>query len=237
MGAIAGTLAVAAGAAAGLAAGCGSGGTQTSSISTVGTDTQQAALSQSQYIREADQICAESDAAVNAISPGATVGEQAASTSQQVQIMRDELSSIQALGTPTGATPSRFLSALSNVGHQISRKHLALERGDETALPGIVSSIDAAESRAQSAAQDYGFKSCGDFGVPSGTTTSTSGTSTVPAPTTTTPATTTPVPAPPAPTPAPVPPTGGGAGTPPSGGGTGGSSGGVGAGSGGVGAG
>jgi hypothetical protein len=216
--------------------GCGDDGAQTSSISTVGTETTPTVLSSSDYIQQADQICAESNAAINAIVPGATTGEQAASTTQQLEITRDELSSLQTLGAPEGSSPDRFLNALGSVTSQLSRKRLALDRGDLAALPAIITALDGAEARAQAAAGDYGFKDCGDFGVPSGSVPP-GGTTTAPSATTTTPPATTPVPAPPAPTPAPVPPSDGGAGTTPPGSGDGGSSGGVGPGSGGVGAG
>ena len=224
--AIAGTFALA----AAVLGGCGDGGAQTSSISTIGTDTTPAALTRSSYVLQADQICAESNAAINAIVPGATAGEQSASTTQELQITRDELSSLQTLGAPAGDSPDSFLSALGSVTSQLTRKRLALDRSDLAALPAIATSLDAAQTRAQSAASAYGFKQCGSFGVPSGATPS--GTTTTPTPTTTTPVTPTTV-TPTTVTPTTVPPTGGGAGTPPSGGGDTGS-GGVGPGSGGV---
>jgi hypothetical protein len=213
-------------------AGCGDGGAQTSSISTIATDTTPTALTRSGYIRQADQICAESNAAIDGIVPGATAGEQLASTTQELQITRDELSSLQTLGAPSGDSPDRFLSALNSVINQLARKRLALDRNDLVALPATATAVVGAQTRAQAAASAYGFKQCGSFGAPAGTTPSGTATTTTPTTTTTpvTPTTTTPVtPVPPAP----VPPTGGGAGTPPSGdGGSG--SGGVGPGSGGV---
>jgi hypothetical protein len=199
--------------------GCGDSGPSTSGIDTVGStgSTTTPALTRSAYIRQADEICAESDAAITAITPGSTSAEQAASTTQQLQITRDELKSLQTLGAPEGDAPDAFLGDLDKVATQLSRKKLALERGDDADLPGIIAGIDSAQARAQSSAQAYGFKKCGTFGAPSGTVTTPNGggggtaTATVPTttvvPTVTTPTTTTPAPAP-----APVP---GGTGTPP----------------------
>jgi len=204
--------------AAALISGCGSSGPSTSAIETVGTttgSTTTAALSRSDYIHQSDQICAESDAAITAITPGATAAEQAASTTQELQVTRDELKSLQTLGAPQGNAPDAFLADLDKVASQLSRKKLALERGDTAALPGIVSGIDAAQTRAQSSAQAYGFHKCGSFGAPAGTlpTPNGGGTSTASATTTTVvPAPVTPTPPTPAPAPALVP---GGTGAPP----------------------
>lgn len=224
-GALAGAFAPALIAAAALA-GCGSSGPSTSGIETIDSTTTPA-LSRSAYVRQADSICAESDAAITGITPGATAAEQAASTTQELQITRDELRSLQTLGAPEGDAPDAFLGDLDKVAAELSRKKLALERGDEAALPGIIAGIDSAQARAQSSGQAYGFKKCGTFGAPAGTlptpnggggaATPTSTTPVVPAPTA---PTTTPAPPPPAPVP-------GGTGAPPttttgSGGGSGG---------------
>lgn len=221
--AIAGALASVA-----LIAGCGDSGPSTSSIATVSTATTPTALSRTDYVRQADDICAESNAAINGIVPGATAGALAASTTQELQITRDELSSLESLTAPEGDSPDRFLATLGHVAEQLARKRLALDRQDEASLPTITTALDSAEASAQSAASNYGFKKCGDFGVPSGSpagTTTTSSTTPV-APTTTPVApTTTPT--------TPAPPTGG-AGTPPTGTPGGGGSGGIGPGTGGV---
>jgi hypothetical protein len=198
--------------AAALVSGCGSSGPSTSGLETIGStgSTTTPALSHSSYIRQADEICAESDAAITAITPGSTSAEQAASTTQQLQITRDELKSLQTLGAPEGDAPDAFLGDLDKVATQLSRKKLALERDDQSALPGIIAGIDTAQAKAQTSAQAYGFKTCGSFGNPSGTLpaptgggggggTATTPTTTTVVPTPTTPTTTTP------PAPAPVP--------------------------------
>ncbi len=228
--AIAGGLAPAAFAVA-LLSGCGSSGPSTSGIETVGSSTTDTtALTKDAYIRQADGICAESAAAVSAITPGTSSAEQAAATTQELSIVRDELKSLQTLGAPEGDAPDSFLSAMGKVVDQLQRKQLALERNDQTALTSIASSLDAAESSAGSAARSYGLKKCGDFGTPSGTvptpTGRNGGSSTSVTPTTTTVTPTTVTPTAPAPTPAPTPaPAPGGTGTPPTGGGGGGSGG------------
>lgn len=221
-------------AATAVVAGCGSG-TDTSSIATVpsGTSTTPSSLSRSSYIQQADEICAESNAAVNSIVPGSTSAEQASSTSQQLAVTRDELRSIQSLGAPQGAPASAFLSALGTVNTQLGRKNLALQRGDVGSLATIAAALDTAEAKARSAASSYGFRKCGSVGSPAGSSvnTATSSTATTTTVTPTTPTVVTPT------TPTVAPPdTGGGSPapvTPPNGGSGGGGTGGVGPGSGG----
>ncbi len=196
-------------AAAAVVAGCGGGGSDTSSIATVSSSTTTTTLSQASYIRQADAICGESNAAINAIVPGSTSGEQAASTTQEVEILRDEISSLQSLGTPEGASPARFLAALQSISTELNRKRQALAQGNESTLASIAASLDNAEAKAQALGSNYGFKKCGGVSAPSGSPV-TGGNGGGATPTTVTPTATTPTTATPTTTPTTV--------TPPSGG-------------------
>ena len=190
--------------------GCGGSDSDTSSIATVGSSTTTpTTLSESDYIKQADSICAESNTAINAIVPGATSGEQEAATSQEAEIVRDEIASLQTLGTPEGASPAKFLAAMQSISTQLNRKRQALQQGDDASLASITASLDDAEAKAQSAGADFGFKKCGGTSAPSGSPVTggggaPSGGSTV------TPTATTPTVAPPTTTIAPVTPPGGG---------------------------
>ncbi len=184
--------------------GCGGSNSDTSSIATVGssTSTTPVTLSKSAYIRQADAICGESNAAINAIVPGSTSGEQAASTSQEAAIIRNEISSLHTLGTPQGASPAQFIAAMQGISTQLNRKRLALQRGDEGVLPSITAALDDAEAKAQSLGASYGFKNCGGTSAPSGSPVAGgSGGSTATTPTTVTPTTITPTTTPTAVTP------------------------------------
>jgi hypothetical protein len=219
--------------AGGLLAGCGGSSSDTSSIATVGSSTTTpTTLSHTAYISQADQICAESNAAISAIVPGSTSAEQTAAATQESAIVRDEISSLQSLGTPEGPSPAKFLSALQDVNTQLNRKRLALQQGNASELSTITAALDSAEAKAQSAGASFGFKKCGGVSAPSGTpvtgagggggggatpTTTVAPTTTTVAPTTTTPPVTTTPPSGGGSSPAPTPtttttPTGGGGG-------------------------
>jgi hypothetical protein len=190
--------------------GCGGSDSDTSSIATVGSSTTTPpTLSQSDYIKQADAICAESNAAIAAIVPGATSGEQAVAASQEQGIIRDEISSVQSLGTPEGQSPARYLAAMQGISTQLNRKRQALQSGDDSSLTSITASLDDAEAKADAAGADYGFKKCGGTSAPSGSPVTGGGTAGGGS-TPVTPTATTPTVAPPITTTTPVAPPGGG---------------------------
>ena len=188
-------------------------------------------LSKAAFIKQADQICAEANSAIDSLSAG-TSPDQSFQVSQELDITRSELQSLQALTPPqeNRGTLNNFLAGVKNEVDALSRANTAVQSGGDT------SSADAelatARQNAESAATQYGMKDCGSAKArhtqQGGATTTVPPTTTAVTPTT--PTTTTPVtppaPAPaPAPAPPPAPPSGGtGGGT----GGTGGSSGGSG---------
>src|SRR6266511_5753831 len=206
-------------AAAILATGCG--GSETAPVVPVegasgASGAQGVALSKDQFIQQADAICGEANAALAGLN-SATVGNGAETqAAQELQIVRSELTSMQALTPPSEdrSTLDAFLSALKDEVSALDAKKAALEQGGDTSTAD--SELASAKSSGQSAAHDYGFKACGKGAeAPSATPSQTTTTLAVP------PATT-PAPAPAAPA-APAPPATGGA---PTGGATGGGTGG-----------
>ena len=187
------------------------------------------ALSKPDFIKQGDAICGEANAALAGLSGGTAAADQKTQASQELQITRSELSSLQSLTPPDQdrSTLQKFLSGLQNEVSALNHMKAAVDQGGDTSTADT--ELTSAKSNAQSAAADYGFKDCANGA--SGTQPSTSGaappvtTPVAPATTTPAPATTTPVaPAAPAAPPAAAPPSGGTGGS--TGGGTGGSTGG-----------
>jgi hypothetical protein len=225
-----------------LASGCGSSSSPVTSSGASGASgasgiSGSTGLSKSAFIKQADQICAEANSAVESLG-GATTGDQSFRISQELDITRSELESLQALTPPSEnrATLNDFLTAVKNEVDALSRANTAASSGGDTSSADA--ELASAKTNAEQAATQYGMKKCGNAktrptqpetstSVPTTTTTpvpTTTPTTTTPVPTTTTPA--------PVPAPAPAPPSGGTGGSPS--GGTGGSSG-AGTGSGGTG--
>ncbi len=205
-------------AAAILATGCG--GSETAPVVPVegasgASGAQGVALSKDQFIQQADAICGEANAALGGLS-SATVGNGAETqAAQELQIVRSELTSMQALTPPSEdrSTLDAFLSSLKDEVSALDAKKAALDQGGDTSTAD--SELASAKSSAQSAAQDYGFKACGK-GAEAPSTSTGQTTTTLATPPATTPVT------PPAPV-TPTPPATGGA---PTGGATGGGTGG-----------
>jgi hypothetical protein len=190
-----------------------------------------AALSKPALIEQGDAICGEANAALASLDSGAAGNDPAVKASQELQITRSELDSLQALTSPRQepSSLSDFLAALKDEIDALGREKAALDQGGDTGA--AESDAGVAESNAEAAAQSYGFKECAGGGhrgatratettttpAPSAPTTPTTPTTTPTTPTTPTPAT----PAAPA-----TPPATGGAGGATSGGATGGGTGG-----------
>jgi hypothetical protein len=175
-------------------------------------------LDKDAFIAQGDAICGEANAALAALE----AGDPGLQATQELQITRSELDSLQALSPPEAGRSAldRFLSALEDQVDALSQKQTAIEQGGDTAAADTA--VSSAASSAQAAAQAYGFQDCAIASAPAPTP----GTATAPPVTTTAAPPTTVEPPPP-------PPSGGtGGGT---GGNTGGSTGSGGSGSGGTG--
>jgi hypothetical protein len=215
-------------------AGCGGGSSTVTSSGASGASgatgaNGAAGLSKAAFIKQADQICAEANTAIDSLSAG-TSTDQSFQVSQELDITRSELQSLQALTPPQGnkATLNDFLTAVKNEVDALTRANTAVQGGGDTSSADA--ELASAKQNAEAAATRYGMKDCGNaksHHQQATAPTTAVPTTTTPVPTTT-PTTTTPVTpttTTPAPAPAPVPPTGGTGG---SSGGTGGSAGGTG---------
>jgi hypothetical protein len=173
------------------------------------------ALSKPDFIKQGDAICGEANAALAGLSGGTTAGDQKTQTSQELQITRSELDSLQSLTPPDQdrSTLDKFLSGLQNEVSALTQMRTAVDQGGDTSSADA--ELTSATSNAESAAADYGFKDCANGA--SQTQPATSGAAptapapTAPAPTAPAPTATTPAPVAPAAPPAATGGTGGGA--------------------------
>jgi hypothetical protein len=124
--------------------------------------------SKSEFIDEADSICAEANAAVAnlAASPAANVPELLAE--QQYEYARGELEQLQTLTPPEDdrSALDRFYTALRDQIDVLRKQQLAIQRGDDDALAEVSEELPAADAEVRAAAADYGFDECGTEGAP-----------------------------------------------------------------------
>jgi hypothetical protein len=158
-------------------------------------------LAQSDYVSQGDAICLETNTLLASVDE--TDAAQAAT--DQAEIVTSELQQLQSLPPPDDGTDKldNFLGALEAQAAAYQDKATALDHGDDTAAAEIDTTIDEAATEAADAADNFGFKNCGDpskvgesdtTGGDSASTTDTGGTETptdpvVPAETTTPPVT------------------------------------------------
>lgn len=186
------------------------------------------------FIDEADQICEEANTTIANLAES-TVADPSTVIAEELDVVEGELDQIDSLGAPSEdeATLADVVDALEKLADNLDKQQLAAERDDTTSLTELQAEETTIQSELTLAAEDYGFKECGQEGETTTTGTGAgagagagggagAGTGVAPAPVEPAPATPAPVepaPAPPpapAPAPAPAPPSGG------TGGGTGG---------------
>jgi hypothetical protein len=145
---------------AALLAGCGGGGSSTESTAATTTATT-TALTKAELIEQGDAICAEVNAAVGTV--GASSAETSSPTSQAADLYSGMVASLKNLGTPQEAAGySEFTAAADELATAEGEVKLASERGDTAGLEAAESKASAALSSFQEAAQEYGFKECGE---------------------------------------------------------------------------
>ncbi len=143
-----------------LVAGCGGGGDSTESapVTTAATTT---ALTKAELIEQGDAICAEVNAAVGTV--GASSAETASPAAQAADLYSGMVASLKNLGTPQEtAGYSEFTTAADELATAEGEVKLASERGDAAGLETAESKTSAALASFQEAAQEYGFKECGE---------------------------------------------------------------------------
>jgi hypothetical protein len=120
------------------------------------------ALNKNAFIAQGDAICGEANAALSALDADTVGSDPKLQATQELQITRSELQSLQSLTPPNESRSvlDRFLSALQDQVDALSRKETAVDQGDDPAFAEAEAS--SAASSAQAAAQDYGFKDCGN---------------------------------------------------------------------------
>ncbi|HET7484398.1 MAG TPA: hypothetical protein VFJ64_03390 [Solirubrobacterales bacterium] len=145
---------------AALLVGCGGGGSG-STESTATTTATTTALTKAELIEQGDAICAEVNAAVGTV--GASSAETSSPAAQAADLYSGMVASLKNLGTPQEAAGyPEFTAAADELATTEGEVKLASERGDTAGLEAAESKASAALSSFQEAAQEYGFKECGE---------------------------------------------------------------------------
>jgi hypothetical protein len=118
------------------------------------------ALSQADYIDQADSICLDAN---NALAEVDQSDLEAAAADEQ-QILEGELQQLQTLPPPEDDRErlDKFLGGLDEQVTALSDRVTAAERGDTAAVADLDATVDAAAVTAAKSARRFGFEVCGD---------------------------------------------------------------------------
>lgn len=149
--------------AAALIAGCGGGGGEETTETTATTE-EPRKLTKAELIEQGDDICAETNAAVGALSSeveASSIPETAEKTSNLYIGMVERL---QELGAPEGAESSftSFMEAAEEFAKVEGEVKLATEREDTEALGEASTAATPALEEFETQAETYGFEKCSE---------------------------------------------------------------------------
>lgn len=148
-------------AAALLVAGCGGGGEESTEATT--TEEPQK-LSKAELIEQGDDICAETNAAVGALSSEVETSSIPETTEKTSNLYIGMVEGLQELGAPEGAESgySEFMEAGEELAKVEGEVKLAAEREDTAALGEASSEATPALEEFETQAETYGFKQCSE---------------------------------------------------------------------------
>jgi hypothetical protein len=146
-----------------LVAGCGGGGGEESTETTATTE-EPKKLSKAELIEQGDDICAEVNAAVGALSSEVETSSIPETSEKTSNLYIGMVERLQELGTPEGAESSfsSFMESAEELAKVEGEVKLATEREDTEALGEASSEATPALEEFETQAETYGFKQCGE---------------------------------------------------------------------------
>jgi hypothetical protein len=156
-------------------AGCGGGGEETTETTATSEEPQK--LSKAELIEQGDDICAEVNAAVGALSSEVEASSISATTEKTSNLYIGMVERLQELGAPEAAESgySGFMEAGEELAKVEGEVKLAAEREDTEALGEASTEAGPALEEFETQAEIYGFEQCSEgphatLGGPGGST-------------------------------------------------------------------
>jgi len=146
-----------------LVAGCGGGGDETTD-ETAATVEEPQKLSKAELIEQGDDICAETNAAVGALSSEIEASSISDTAEKTSNLYIGMVEGLQELGAPEGAESSftSFMEAAEEFAKVEGEVKLAIEREDSEALGEASSAAGPALEEFETQAEAYGFEECSE---------------------------------------------------------------------------
>jgi hypothetical protein len=157
-------LLLAALAAAVVVAGCGGGGGDETTDATAATVEEPQKLTKAELIEQGDDICAETNAAIGALSSEVEASSLPETAEKTSNLYIGMVEGLQDLGAPEGAESSftSFMEAAEEFAKVEGEVKLAIEREDSEALGEASTEAGPALEEFETQAEAYGFKECSE---------------------------------------------------------------------------
>jgi len=147
-----------------VVAGCGGGGGDETTDATATTVEEPQKLSKAELIEQGDDICAETNAAVGALSAEVEASSLPETAEKTSNLYIGMVEGLQDLGAPEGAESSftSFMEAAEEFAKVEGEVKLAIEREDTTALGEASTEAGPALEEFETQAEAYGFEECSE---------------------------------------------------------------------------
>jgi hypothetical protein len=147
-----------------LVAGCGGGGDETTESAPATTTEAPEKLSKAELIEQGDAICAETNAAIGALSSEVEADTLPETTEKTSNLYIGMVERLQELGAPEGAESSftSFMEAAEEFAKVENEVKLATEREDSEALGEASTEAGPALEEFETQAETYGFEECSE---------------------------------------------------------------------------
>jgi hypothetical protein len=145
-------------------AGCGGGGDETTDSTAATTAEEPQKLTKAELIEQGDDICAETNAAVGALSSEVEAGSLPETTEKTSNLYIGMVEGLQELGAPEGAESSftSFMEAAEKFAKVEGEVKLATEREDSEALSEAANATEPVREEFETRAETYGFEECSE---------------------------------------------------------------------------
>jgi hypothetical protein len=146
-----------------VVAGCGGGGSDETTETTATVEEPQK-LTKAELIEQGDEVCAETNAAVGALSGEVETSSLPETTEKTSNLYIGMVERLQELGAPEGAESSftSFMEAAEEFAKVEGEVKLAAEREDSAALGEASTEATPALEEFETQAEIYGFKDCSE---------------------------------------------------------------------------
>jgi hypothetical protein len=154
-------------------AGCGGGSDTTSAGASGASGASGTALSQDEFVSQANAICADSHTQVEALkapSANSTLADQLPTLEKNISIANDTYAKMSAL-TPPSDLQAQFAQYLSGAKAQIGLAQdvvIAVNKQDEAKVQSLASQINAGVGKSHAQAESLGLTECAKDARPQG---------------------------------------------------------------------